>query len=122
MFYRSCEDCKKFIYDARGLVKDVNGNPVLRPETLLPNCTLCKKNDIATNYTWRKFTVRNEYIFRCFMVCKCFGALPRSGGADQQDPELMGMFILLSQIFDRSKDLDDKTFQAKIMGATLGVR
>ncbi len=122
MFYRSCDDCKKFIYDARGLVKGADGKAVKRPETLPLDCTLCKKHDIATNYTWRKFTVRNEYIFRCFMVCKCFNALPRPGGVDQQDPELMDTFVLLSQIFDRSKDLENKDFQAKIMGAALGVK
>jgi hypothetical protein len=103
---RDCEDCKKYVYDSSNRIKDVNNHAVKRKQP--PNCMLCKKYDEETGKIWNGFSKKNLYIFESFLIAYKFKVLPRKGGIDEQDPKIMSLFILLSEIFDRKYELANK--------------
>ncbi len=116
MFYRSCEYCKKFIHDSNGIVKGQDGEPIERPKNIPVVCSTCEKYDNETGEVWRCFTTRNRYLFKSFLIAHHFGVLPREGGIDQQDPRDMDKFVLLAELFRVQGVVDEREFQAKLVG------
>ncbi len=95
---------------------------MVRPPEAAVDCTFCEKYDRETKTVWERFTPGNEYIFTVFQAARAFGALPRAGGIDQQDPFLLGILTILNEMFDRQEDLDNKEFHMKMSARMLGVK
>ncbi|MHA2065872.1 MAG: hypothetical protein ACXABY_15995, partial [Candidatus Thorarchaeota archaeon] len=72
--------------------------------------------------TWEKFTKRNEYVFKSFLIAKAFGALPRPGAIDQQDPHLMDAFIMLDQIYTQHAEDSMAEREVGLISAMMGAR
>ncbi len=59
------------------------------------------------------------FLFKSFLVAYHFNVLPRAGGIDYQDPKTMDNFILLAELFRTQGTIDERTFQAKLVGIGL---
>lgn len=121
IFYRDCDECKKYLHSERGIEKNSAGDLIERPESMPPRCDLCKKRDKDTGYIWEKFTPKNEYLFTVFRAAKAFGVLPRAGGIDNQIPEVLSTLLLLNDIFENAEDIRDKEFRIKLAQAGLRI-
>lgn len=93
-----------------------NGKCILRPKGTKPQCKLCKKWDAELNQRWHGFTSRNLYYFSTFLAARAFKALPRPGGIDQQDPTLMGILVMLNELYSTSDRINDREFHMKLSG------
>ena len=100
IYFRDCVDCKEYIYDSSGPIKNPEGKKIKRPKEMPVNCSRCKKWDEKSNCAFTGFTQKNQYIFNSFLLAKAFSVLPRKGGIDDQDPKIMNAFILLNTLFD----------------------
>jgi len=122
IFYRQCDDCRKYIYFKGKKQFGPDGEAIERDSSSKLNCTMCGKWDSEMQCVWEDFTPHNAYIFKTFLAARAFKALPRRGGIDDQDPEMMTKMIALNEMFELHDSLSDKEFQAKLAGAKLGVR
>jgi len=110
------------VYDNKGLVTYSNGTPMQRGEHQPVDCRYCKKYDEKTGEVWKKFTKHNEYVFKSFLIAKAFGALPRPGAIDQQDPHLMDTFIMLDQIYTQYAESSMAEREVGLISAMLGAK
>lgn len=115
VYAKSCTLCKKYYYSNGVILTDIDGNKIERPENDKPNCKLCPKYDEKTDKIWQKFTPMNAYYFKVFLIAHHFGVLPREGGADNQDPKVMEIIIILKEMFIKHKELNDLELQMKFM-------
>ena len=114
IFYRDCDECKKYIYANGEVLKDEKGNKKIRPESLPVNCTMCKKYDRDTGKPWSGFSPRNEYIFTCYRAASAFGVLPKEGGVNNQDADVLHSMLLLHDIITAHKDIENKEWMLKM--------
>lgn len=79
--YRSCEDCKKFIYNHETGVREDwppgSGRPVPRPPGMLPPCSIgpkaCAKISPEANV---ELNERNQRVYRHYLECRATGTFP----------------------------------------------
>ena len=121
LFLRNCDDCKKFIYDSNGPIKNPNGDKIPRTVSIPVKCKNCPKCINPKNLNeepeiFDGFTVKGDYYFRVFRVAKYFGLLPKPGGIDQQDAFTLDVMLLLNEMFDRHTEMNNRNFLMRLSG------
>ena len=80
--YRSCNDCKKYLYSEDGTVTRRVGIPVLRPANATMPCAACPKQpyDVApalrTPETAVEMTDANREAYAHYRECRAVGVFP----------------------------------------------
>jgi len=111
---RDCSDCKKYFYFNGVKQYGPDGKELERQPGQEPQCKLCEKFDEDRGEVWEGFTPKNEKLFRVFLICWFFKKLPFDGGVFDQDEKTIEVFMLLAELFSRSKDVQDKKFQMQV--------
>lgn len=111
-FVRDCEKCRRFLLDDRNEVaRDQTGAPIERGN-VPPGCDLCARHEAGFEDGWIGV---NGILFEQFLACWLFGALPRAGGLDDQDPDELAALVRMGMAA-RSYD---RKFQADMGGAMM---
>jgi len=97
----------------------INNKPLKRAKHQPVVCTSCPKYDSKTGKTWEGFTPKNQYFFTTFLAARAFGALPKEGGVDNQDPEVMGKLVGLAIMFEQHEKLDARDFMLSLSSTKL---
>jgi hypothetical protein len=117
---RPCLRCKKYFYFDGQIQRDANDKLIERGKGQEPKCTLCEKYDADDKTVWEVFSPKNQFIFDIFLMCRAFNCLPQPGGVFDQNPWLMEIFLVLSQLFEKGLDVKDKLFQMQIAQSSVG--
>lgn len=112
-----------------GILKDVSGNKIKRPGNSSVNCEFCPKwisdndndNDKKKGTRFKGFSSAERYFFTCFRVAKSIGALPRTGGIDNQDPYTLEILLLLLEIAESKDIMSDRQFSIDMAKAARGL-
>ena len=112
MFFRDCGECRRYVIDDRTCRPklDGDGQPVRLGDNQRRHCELCSRNG------WDGFTERNAAAFMCFRTCAEFGVLPRSGGAEDQEPASMETMLALAALkrrIERERDNEERGVEMK---------
>ena len=95
---RSCDDCRRWLYDGRGRRVERGGKPVERGELALrllttKSCLRCPRLPLEA------WDGEDWYLWSLWCQCKRWNALPAAGGVEDQDPVTMSVFSLFDEAY-----------------------
>lgn len=100
-----------------------NKQKIKRTPVIPVNCELCGKFISKENgkvKVFQRFNNIEEYVFNALRTARAFKVLPKAGGYDDQNPEIMEILLFLNDIQDRSREVDSKNFQMSLVSASFG--
>lgn len=109
-FWRSCEDCQRYVFTKSRIRRGGDGEPV--PNPFPPKCenTPCKSRKAKP-----RLSDDDRDLYELWIIAKHTGQLPEPGGILNQEPIFMDRFRVLFQFDDALKEVRHAASSAALM-------